>query len=202
MLPLEKNRSLSNNCYYCYDHSPTWNPAPQAGRRRSHLPDKIDEYVDLTVWNDSASYQLNVLRYCTSDERLRDGTTDLEVARHRQLNPGEDNIQQLGIQFTSLSVNNNKPSLTPSQWTRDGKVVGLGEFELFAGPYTRIIVEWKQKVTKFAVEVQRKVSWTDPVGDNHVKKLHCMYCNYFNNENMNEIRLPLDEGGNAYTTIK
>ena len=174
----KKNSHIPNDYYFCYDHFPPWNLTTESGQR-SHFPDKIDIRVDLTVWNNNAGYKQNVRLYCTSDQGLKDGTKDLEVAKHRRLNPGDNDIPQLGIQFTSLSVNNNKPSLTPSQWTRDGKVVGLGEFELFAGPYTRIIVAYKEKVTEFAVEVEREVSWTDPVGDTQVKKLHCMYCNYF-----------------------
>lgn len=192
----KKNSHIPNDYYYCYDHFPPWNLTTESGQR-SHFPDKIDIRVDLAVWNNNAGYKQNVRRYCTSDQSTQDGTTPLEVARHRRLNPGEDNIQQLGIQFTSLSVNNNKPSLTPSQWTRDGNTVGLGEFESFAGPYFRIIDEWKQKVTEFAVEVERNVSWTDAVGNNHVKKLHCMYCNYFNGTNMKELSLPLTDGGNG-----
>ena len=101
-----------------------WKLTTESGQR-SHFPDKIDIRVDLTVWNNNAGYQQNVRLYCTSDQGLQDGTKDLEVAKHRRLNQGENNIPpQLGIQFTSLSVNNNKPSLTPSQWTRDGNVVG------------------------------------------------------------------------------
>ena len=77
----KKNSHMPNDYYFCYDYFPQWNLTTESGQR-SHFPDKIDMRVDLTVWNTDARYQQKVRRYCTSDERLRDGTTDLEVARH------------------------------------------------------------------------------------------------------------------------
>ena len=162
---------MPNNCYFCYDHFPPWNGTTQPGRRqRSHFPDTIDDYVDLNVWN-NASYQQNVRRYCTSDQGIQNETTYLEIARRRYqpLNEGEDNIQQLGIQFTSLSVNNNRLSLTPSQMTRDGDCVGLVEYKSFAGPYTNIQIRWEALVQKYAKEFLRKFHWTDHAGNEYKK---------------------------------
>ena len=66
--------------YYCYDHFPPWNITTES--RRSHFPDKIDNRVNLRVWNDDEHYRQKACKYCTSDQEVKDETTPLEVAQY------------------------------------------------------------------------------------------------------------------------